>query len=291
MKINKYLLGVLSLIILGIFILAFSKNMLFQKTSLSSKPKVAATIFPLYDILKNIAGEEIEVVLLLPPGASPHTYDPTPQEVKKLAGSQALFTIGHGLDDWSKTITKSAEVKKTISVDKNIVLLDGDPHYWLSLPNAALIAEQIKEELATLFPEKQSKLEKNFQAYTLKLDNLAKEINAQFENLPVKKIATFHSAWAYFSRDHAINVVATFEEFPGKEPTAEYLSEFQAEIKKSGVTAIFSEPQFSTQPLEAIAKDLGVTISVLDPLGGGKGRESYESLIRYNVNQIVKALQ
>src|SRR5512145_3554851 len=62
--------------------------------------KVAATIFPLYDIVRQVAGPVADVVLILPPGASPHTFEPTPAGVRALAGAGALFVVGHGLDAW-----------------------------------------------------------------------------------------------------------------------------------------------------------------------------------------------
>jgi zinc transport system substrate-binding protein len=252
----------------------------------------------------------VEVACILPPGASPHTFDPSPQEIKKVAGSSALFSIGNGLDDWTQDFAKSADINKTVVVDKNIDLMnsvheeehaadiehsheDGgnDPHYWLSVPNAILISSQVKDELMTLFPDNISEFEENFDKYKLTLTNLQKEIDSDLEKLSSHDIATFHNAWGYFGRDHGVNITATFEEYPGEEPTVEYLKEFQEQIRKSGIRVIFSEPQFSTKPLEPIAKDLGVTISILDPIGGVSGRNSFEELMRFNTDNIVRVLQ
>ncbi|MBU0570063.1 metal ABC transporter substrate-binding protein [Patescibacteria group bacterium] len=287
------------------------------KSVFESGEKVTATIFPLYNIVKNIAGEEVETALLLKPGSSPHTFDPAPEEVKKAMGSLAIFTIGHGLDNWSLKVAESAEIKQTIIVDKNIKLLSSeeeveedhhreieteeerhdhqhgsvDPHYWLSVPNALLIAEQVKVELSILFPEKTDEFEKNFLIYSQKLDTLEKEISQQLSSLKNRDIATFHSAWNYFARDHGINIITTFEEFPGEKASASYLAEFQEKVRLNNVKVIFTEPQFSPEPLRPIAQDLNVKISVLDPLGGLENRETYEALMLYNVNQIVNALK
>ena len=171
MKSNKF---ILILIIFLIFLFGaiyfFSVNN--EEFSLSNKPKVAASIFPLYDIVKNVAGSEIETVLILPPGASPHTFDPSPKDVRVSSGSSIMFAIGHGLDNWSFKIAESAGIDEIYIVDKNIDLLDfeehedededepeheeyeNDPHYWLSVGNALIIAEQVKDELSNKFPEK-----------------------------------------------------------------------------------------------------------------------------------------
>jgi zinc transport system substrate-binding protein len=91
----------------------------------SDKLKVAATIYPLYDITKEIAGDEFEVVLMLPPGASPHTFDPQPSLVKDLEGSQAVFAIGNGLDSWSDSLTDSIGAE-LVTVDTGIELIESE---------------------------------------------------------------------------------------------------------------------------------------------------------------------
>ena len=302
----------LILLLVFILVVVFGVFLAMRGDKNNINKKVAVTIFPLCDIVKNIAGESVEVACILPPGASPHTFDPSPQEIMKIAGSSAIFSIGNGLDDWSLDFAKSADIEKTVVVDKNINLIDSvheheeehdadsehghedggkDPHYWLSVTNAVLISSQVKDELAILFPENISEFENNLDRYILTLTNLQNEIDLELEELSDRDIATFHNAWGYFGRDHKVNIVATFEEYPGEEPTVEYLKEFQEQIHSSGIRVIFSEPQFSTKPLESIAKDLGVTISVLDPIGGVPGRNSFEALMRFNAENIVEALQ
>lgn len=303
----KLLFLIIVIAVVGLFLFA-SKSI---KIDQSSKPKVAASIFPLYDITKNIAGDELDVSLVLPAGASPHTFEPTPQDVQKIYHADVMFVVGHGLDNWTQDLVESSQVKNTITVDKNIQLMHGedehdhehededheeesdgiDPHYWLSVPNAILIAEQIKDELSSIYPEKASDFELNFSRYEMTLQNLSDEINSDVKSLKSNEIATFHGAWSYFAKDHGLDIVATFEEFPGKEPTANYLREFEQEVRASGTKVIFSEPQFSTLALASTAKDLGVTISTLDPIGGAEGRLTYEQLMRYNVGQITSALQ
>ena len=315
---KKWIVGsLIFLSIFTIFTVVLALKFGSPKSIFRSGEKVTATIFPLYDIVRNIAGDEIETILLLKPGASPHTFAPAPEEVKKALGSRAIFTIGHGLDDWSLKIAESAGIEKTIVVDKNIKLLNSeekvkkerhyevetedehhdhhhegvDPHYWLSVPNALLIAEQVKTELSVLFPEKTNEFEKNFLAYSKILNALEIELDQKLSTLKNYNIATFHSAWNYFARDHGINIVTTFEEFPGEKASASYLAEFQEKVRHNNVKVVFTEPQFSPKPLEPIARDLKIKISVLDPLGGLENRNTYETLMLYNVSQITKALK
>ena len=306
------LIGAISaiIVVMGLF---YTLNKNYES---SPSNKVAATIFPLYDIVRNVAGNEIETVLILTPGASPHTFDPSPKEIKALNGSKILFAIGHGLDNWAFKMTEAVGVEKTVIVDKYIDLLEGghdhhnnehdndhksthghgenhakDPHYWLTAGNAIKIAQSVKEELSLIFPEKSEAFEENFKNYSQKLQSLDEKIIKELSAFDNPPIATFHNAWSYFARGYPVNLVTVFEEFPGKEPTPKYIAEFKENIIKNNVKVIFSEPQFSPLALQPIAKDLGVIFSELDPLGGVEERKTYEELMIYNVNQIITTLQ
>ena len=110
--------------IIGIAFITNNKNSTENPVvKTEQKQKVAATIFPLYDITKTIAGDKFEVVLLTPPGASPHSFEPQPSLMKKLTDARAIFAIGHGPDHWTEKITNSLEIP-VITVDKNINLLE-----------------------------------------------------------------------------------------------------------------------------------------------------------------------
>ena len=295
MKINKqtFIFFALAICVVVLF-LVFS-----HKVEIGGKGKVAATIFPVYDIVKNIAGDSIEVSLILPPGASPHTFDLSPKEAIGLWGNKAIFAIGHGLDLWTNKLSASAGIENTVILDGGISFLDSsdpdepgeDPHYWLSVANARLMAAGVRDELSRIYPEKSEIFEKNYLMYDARLLSLDKEIRSELAGLPNRNISAFHNAWSYFAKEYGLSVAASFEEFPGKEPTPQYLAEFQNIVKNKGIKVIFSEPQFSTTPLEPIVNDLGIKISILDPIGGVAGRDSYESLMRYNTTQIVNSLK
>lgn len=284
----------------------FLKNR--EKPTVTSEKKVVATIFPVYDIVKNIAGDKVKVELLLPPGASPHTYDPSPNDLKKLQNSDTIFVISHGLDDWAIKLAQSAGVANNTVVDKYVKLYNFekdtheeethtdeeeehehegiDPHYFTSGKNGIQIAKAAKEELSNLYPEYKDYFEENFKTYEEKLNKTNKEIEDMFAKKDNKEIATFHNAWSYFARDYGLNIVTTFEEFPGETPSPEYLKEFSEEIQEYNVKVIFSEPQFSTNALEPLAKDLDVKISSIDPLGGTDYAPTYIDLLIYNGERI-----
>jgi ABC-type Zn uptake system ZnuABC Zn-binding protein ZnuA len=263
-----------------------------------SRPKVGATIFPLYDIARQVAGPVADVVLILPPGASPHTFEPTPAAVRSLSGARTLFVIGHGLDDWAGRLARGAGVRRLVRVDPGIALRREtgherdavDPHYWLSIRNGETIARTIAAELERLAPDRSADIRGAVAAYLARLDAADREIQRLLDGLPTRRIATFHDAFAYFADAYGLEVAAVFEPYPGREPGPRFVVEFQQKVRTTGVRVVFSEPQLSVDAIRPIARDLGVAISVLDPLGGSAGREGYLETMVFNARQVATAL-
>lgn len=301
---NKYIIRIL---ILGVFLaLAAGFILIIPKkeiTNQSTKLQIAATIFPLQDIAKNIVKDKADVKLILPPGASPHTFEFTPRQVKELQNTKIVFAIGHGLDSWINRIENSLPGTKIVAVDKNIALRQTveifrdepkeeeegpiDPHYWLTLANAKIIAENITSEIIALDKNNQEFYKRNLENYIEELDAKDKEFKNKLQNIPNKNIVTLHDAWYYFAEEYSINIVGTFEPAAGREPTAQYLAKLKDAVEKNNIKVIFSEPQVSTAALEPFAKDLSLIIRVLDPIEGVT-HKSYLEGMEYNINTIIK---
>jgi ABC-type Zn uptake system ZnuABC Zn-binding protein ZnuA len=261
-----------------------------------ARPRVATTIFPLYDIARQITGPVADVALMLPPGASPHTFEPTPSQVRALAAARLVLVIGHGLDDWAARLARSAGAARVVPVDRGITFRRGaggsaDPHYWLAPVNAKAIARTVAGELEGLAPERRVEIQTALRTCLGRLDALDAEVREILADLPTRRIATFHDAFGYFADAFGLEVAAVFEPFPGREPGPRFVAEFQRKIRATGVRVLFAEPQLSLEPLRPIARDLGITLSVLDPLGGLPGRQDYGELLRFNARQAATALR
>ena len=277
----------------------------------AEKPKIAATIFPIYDIVRNIAGDKMEIIGILPPGAGPHTYGVSPRQVRELEGVGVVFSVGHGLDDWIDTLIETLPNVKKVVVDKGVHLIElssdeeregrergdlahrdkgGNPHYWLSIENGKSIARNITAEVIKLDPAGESEYAANLDAYLSQLDSAGERIKEKIAGLPTKKIMTFHDAWVYYADEFGLEIVGTFEPFPGKQPTPKYLARLYDEVGRHGVTSLFSEPPLSSETVASFVSDMGLKLYVLDPLGGVEGRAGYIELLEYNTEVIVKAL-
>jgi len=279
--------------------------------SASAPRKVAATIFPLYDLVRQVAGPTVEVVLLVPPGASEHTFAVKPGTVRAIAGSAVIFAIGHGLDDWVARLAREAGVRRIVVPDTGIPLRRGyreqhghghtrsratsqyavDPHYWLAIPHAMRMVQSIADTLGQLDPPRQADYQQRAAAYLEQLRSAEAAIRRLLTDLPRRDIATFHRAFDYFAEAYGLHVVAVFTPAPGREPGPRYVEAFQRQVRAHRLRVVFIEPQMSEAALSGIAQDLGITLRQLDPLGGMPGVESYIAMMQFNAAQIAAALR
>lgn len=278
----------------------------------SGKLKVVATILPLADFVKNVGGDRVEVVTLLPAGASPHTYDLTPGDMKAAAEARLMVINGAGLDFW--IVDRIESTSDLLVVDTSVipaiegVLLAGDehdhegdsghdhgdvnPHIWLDPVLAQKQVEAIATALVMIDPENKDFYLDNAADYIAELTSLDAEIEQATEAFSSREFVTFHPSWTYFARRYGLVEAAVIEEAPGKEPSAAYIRKVIDTARDLQVRAIFAEPQFSSKAAETIAAESGAEVLFLDPIGGAdlEGRDSYVGLMRYNVDQMKLAM-
>lgn len=303
---TKKIALILSIILLligsGLISYFFSQK---SETKQTKSNTIVATIFPLASITQQIAGDDYQIVQILPSGSSPHTFEPDFQTVEKIESADIIFTIGQTIDDWALNYNK-----KTIDVSTNVNLLASnstdehdhedtdehstslyDPHYWLSPQNGKLMAEIITQQLSIQYPQDEQLFKNNLTTFKNSIDSLVKEEKDNFAKHDHIGIVTFHNAYNYLANDFDFSVIATVETFPGKEPTIQYLQHLNQTIRNYNLTTLYKEPQLSDKVLQPLADDYQINILTLDPLGGTKELATYQQLIRYNLEQILRSAQ
>ena len=268
--------------ILVILIAACTKN--------SDTVNFAAASQPAALILAEITGDKQEVNCLVPPGASPHTFSPSPSSVKDAANSKALFFISPYLDGWAANLSVSKIIRLVDFLPDSMLLwYDSktyDPHFWTDPLCVKAIVRRLTDTLIKINPAKTEDYRKNSSGFIQRLDSLDNEIRVLLSSCENRYIFTFHPSFNYFIRRYNLIYGGSIEESPGKEPTPNYIVDLVEKIKKSGVTAIFSEPQLPEKIIFTIAETAGVTVLPLDPNGGSKGCGDYFSLMRINARTI-----
>jgi len=289
---NKYLLSALLL-----SLLLFTSD-----RSYAEKIKVIASIAPLADFVKQVGGENIEVKVLLPPGASPHTFEPTPRAIREVSDAGIFIKIGAGFEFWAEKILAASGNKKLIIIDSSSGILlikdphshgtsTGDPHIWLDPLIAITVVSKIEEALIKADPGNAEYYKKNSVRYREQLSHLDREIYAKTRTLRIKEYVTFHPAWNYFSKRYGLHVAGVIEESPGKEPGPKHIAKIISDIRRIGSRVVFVEPQFNPKVAEVIARESGAKVLYLDPIGGAKGRETYIDLMRYNISVIERVMK
>jgi zinc transport system substrate-binding protein len=273
------------------------------------KLTVAATIFPLADIARAVGGSQVEVFTLLPPGASPHTFEATPQQGRQLSEADIFLEIGAGLDSWAGRLAQAANPDlRLVTVTEGMDLLPaspgeheheheeeilGDPHIWLDpVLVEKVIAPMVCRELMESLPDQEDYFREKLREYQRELARLDREIKEAVGGFRQKKFISFHATWGYFARRYGLEERASVVEYPGKEPSARWLAALSRQIKEEGIQAVFIEPQFNPRPAELLAEETGSRVYILDPIGGEglEGRDSYLKLMRYNLKVLEEAL-
>jgi len=261
--------------------------------------RVAVSIPPLADMARQIGGDRVSVVTLVPPGASVHTYEPTPRQVQFISTAHLLILNGVNLEFWAPKVIDAANNPRlrVIYTAQGLTLLEqaseegGNPHVWLDPINAIYQAKRISDALVEVDPEHQGVYRENAARYIAELQALDEEIRRETATWTHRRFVAFHSAWVYFAQRYGLEQVAAIEEFPGKEPSPEYLARVVDMVRELNVPVVFAEPQLPLRAAEAVAAEAKVKVITLDPLGGTAGRETYIDLMRYNLAQMAKGLQ
>lgn len=296
----------------GAYFLFSPKTAPFPEDVTPEKLVVAASIVPLADIVRQVGGDNVEVITILSAGVSEHTYEPTPEAVRSVQNAKLFLKIGYGLDDWTDKIAQSVSESLPVkNVAAGITLRKSaeefeedeekgvgfpedeglDPHYFLQLENGARIAKTVADFLSETDRAKAALYQMNADRYAKELRDEGARLQQQFSALLNKKIVTFHDAWFYFADHYGLEVVGTFEPFPGKEPTPQYLADFIKQVREDEIKVLFTEPQFSSVAISQVASDLGIRLETLDPIGGTTPQtQTYLDLIRTNAATILTAL-
>lgn len=247
----------------------------------SEKVRVVVTIPPQAEFAEKVGKDRVEVTVMVPPGASPHTYEPTPSQLTKVSNAHLYAVVGSGIE------FELAWMDKIIGMNENMVIVDCsqgielirehedkehehyghegyDPHIWLSPRNAVIMVEHIYQGLIQIDAENKEYYTQNKNEYVKELNDLDEEIVKALSGKENRKIMVYHPSWAYFCRDYRLQQIPIEKE--GKEPTPQGIAHLIQQAKENNITVIFASPQFNTESAEVIAREINGTIVLIDPL-------------------------
>lgn len=268
------------------------------------KQKIIVTILPLAFFVENIGKERVDVSVMIPPGGNPHTYEPTPRQLRELSLAGLYVKVGTALE------FERAWMDKLISLNKKMLVCDSsrglhliemdqdhgdggeknhhqgryDPHVWLSPVNAVAMVINIRNCLIRIDPEKERLYTENAKRLISRLKELDQELKEKFSSLEKRSFLVFHPAWGYFARDYGLEEINV--EHAAKEPTAGQIIRVIKRAREDRIRVVFVSPQFNKKSAEVIAKEIGGRVEFLDPLA-----EDYFKNLRRAADAFVESAQ
>jgi zinc transport system substrate-binding protein len=236
-----------------------------EESTLNEKTKIFVSIPPQAYWTERIAGPFADIQVLVGPGQSDETYEPTPRQMVDLSDAKLYFRIGLPFEDrLLKKIIAGNHSLKVIDTRSGVPLRAHDPHIWLAPPLAVLQARTITDELKQIDPAHEATYESNFRALQTDLEKVDKKIAGSLAPFKGKKFFVFHPAFGYFADTYGLQQVAV--EVEGKEPLPKQLASLIQRAKKENVKTIFVQPQFSSKTAETLAKAIEGAVVTLDAL-------------------------
>jgi zinc transport system substrate-binding protein len=248
-----------------------------------SKPKLITTVFPLAEIARAVAGDRVEIELLLPPGAEVHTWQPRFSDVRKLAAADAFVLIGSGLEPWAGDLLRGAAKPglRVLEIGRGLPLaaLSGraedehehggqgtDPHLWLDFEMDRAVVDSIAGLLGAIAPDGASVFRTRAEAYKSALSKLDEEFRSGLGDCAARKlIFCGHSAFGYLARRYRLEVQSVYGASPDAAPTPKALAAVIESARASRVRTIFFEPGVGEKLARLIADQAGADVRPLLP--------------------------
>jgi len=253
------------------------------------------------NFVQEIGGDRLEVSALLPFGADPHTYEPTPQDVRRVTEAHLAFANGFDLEPGILNVIEPNLPNAASLIElaqeaaaAGATLRDTDPHLWLSVDNAREYVRIIRDALTETDPEGAAKYEQNYQGYLTRLDELDEYVQDKLSTLPPerRKLVTTHDAFGYMADYMGLEVAAVASVSPGQESIASDIAELLETIEEADIGAVFEEPQLgaASSVLQQAADDTGVEVCTLYSDALNDDVPTYIDMMRFNADELARCL-
>ncbi len=271
---------------------------------------VVATTTIVGDVVRRVGGDRIQLVVLLPVGADPHTYEPRPNDAAAIQDASVIFMNGLELEHSLEPVITANATGKVITVSDGIDVLPfsaqaggeshtaGDPHVWMDPNNVMVWVTNIEKALSEIDPQGADIYRSNADAYMKQLSTLDTWIKTEVNGIPLdeRKLITDHQSLGYFARRYGFELAGLIIPSVSTDASvsAADLATVEKEIKQSGIKTIFVEKNSNEAVAAQIASDTGITYAAIytGSLGDEKsGAATYLDFMRYDVATIIEGLK
>jgi ABC-type Zn uptake system ZnuABC Zn-binding protein ZnuA len=259
---------------------------------------VLTTISVFNSLVSAVGGKHVDVRNVVPVGASPENYQPSPQDVAVVNNARLLIENGAGLETWLQRTLQNASNASLVTVvcTDGLPVKAGNPHLWMDPQLAKRYVAKIRDALTQIDPTNRDEYARNTLRYDARLDALTREIAHSIAQIPPRQrtMIVFHNAWQYYNDRFGIRTVGAIELSPGQEPNPQYIAHLVDLAKQNQVRAIFAEPEYSPKLAQALARSANIRVVASlydDSVGANPAVRDYISMLRYDTSVIVTSLR
>lgn len=304
MKKVVLLVVVLLMVTLALFV---SQN---KKKAFSARPMISVSTFALYDIVKHVGGDNVDVEMVIPFGVEVHSFEPTPKTIIQIKKSALFFYSGAELEPW---IVRLAQNDNMFDMSQYVDLREAgdaeeeheehhhgddahDPHYWLDIGNMKLLTQKIALELVKLDGDHEADYVKRAADYIGQLDALEKAYTQRLKNCQVREVILHHNVLGYVAADYNFSVAPLTGLSPDALADAQTMARLSNEIKEKGIKVLFFEAFVNDRLMHNLAKENGVELDYLEPLANitaaqAEAGMTYTEGMTANLDKLVHAMR
>ena len=275
-------------------------------TAMFADVTVTTTIFPLYDVVKNIGGDKVKITNLVPFGVEAHEFEPKAKDIATLSKSDFFIISSPVFEPWSKKVISSLKIQdKTVDMSQKVKLIamknsesghkgSYDPHYWLSIENYMSVAKEVATLLSTKDPENAKVYEANLAEYLTKLQTLKADYEV-LKSCKNKKVIVNHDAFEYLAEEYGITKYSISGMTPETKPSPKQIAKLIDLTKNEKINTVFFEEFASDKVAKSIAKEANVKTDALRPVENITVAESktgigYINIMRENLGKLRGAM-
>ncbi len=293
-----------------------SLTVLSPSRIMADRLTVVASVFPLYDFAREVAGPQADVRLLLPPGVDPHSWEPRPSDIVDLSQADLFLYTSERMEPWASSIARAVrgrgvalvQVMDSLGFPNNeerygsVNIVDGgqdhgeDPHFWLDLNLSARTVKRIGHLLAGQDPENKDQYITNALVYSRRLDQLDEVFMAGLKECGSRRLVTGgHAAFGHLTRRYSLEQISVYGLSPDAEPTPRHLAGIVTLVKENNIQTIFSEELMNPRMAQVLSLETGARVMVLIPGGNltaAQWREgmTFLDIMGRNLNTLMEGL-
>jgi zinc transport system substrate-binding protein len=275
--VEKRRILIVSLLFTGILV---AVSLIYFAASIQENPNdgkigVVVSVAPEAEFVNAVGGDKVNVTVMVPPGANPHTYEPLPEQLKDVGRAKIYVEVGTPIEfelNYMDKLKNSNPNMLVVNSSTGVNLIPNtaeneegaDPHIWVSPKNAKIMVENIYQGLVQVDPANKDYYRKNRDNYLHQLDEIDENITRSLKGKENSSILVYHPAWAYFCKDYHLKQISI--ESGGKEPTPREIANIVDFARKNNIKVVFVEPQYNPGSAEVIASEIGGQVVTVDDL-------------------------